>query len=81
MWVRTGALRALVLVVPLSLGPGVGAWADQAPKSGNPVFDRTVEIVNQRFFSPAALPAFNQAAATVVAQMPNLANADPVGGR
>ena len=74
---RASAFRALILAVPLSLALGVGAWADQPAKSGNPVFDQTVDIVNQRFFSQAALPAFNAAASTVVAQIPDLKTADP----
>ena len=41
--------------------------AEDAPKSGNPVVDKTVEIVDRNFFSVAALPQFHAAVGAVVA--------------
>ncbi len=69
------ALAALLVLVPA--GFAVPAAAEAPPHSGNPVFDRTVDIVNEHFFSTAALPKFNQAAALAVSQMPDFKDADP----
>ena len=66
------ALAALIVLVPT-----LAAAAETPPRSGNAVFDRTVELVNQNFFAPAALPAFNEAAGLAVGQMPDLKNAAP----
>ena len=49
------ARAAILFLVPLWIA---GASAEDAPKSGNAVFDKTVEIVDEHFFSPAALPHF-----------------------
>ena len=74
---RSPALRALLVIVPVWLGCGLPANADQPARSGNPVFDRTVDLINEHFFAPSALPAFNDAASLAVAQMPDLSHADP----
>ena len=74
---RSPALRALLVIVPVWLGCGLPAYADQPARSGNPVFDRTVDLINEHFFAPSALPAFNDAASLAVAQMPDLSHADP----
>jgi C-terminal processing protease CtpA/Prc len=66
-------LRAALFL--LALMP-LAARADDAPKSGNPVIDRTVEIVDQRFYDPDALPAFHQAVRESVAG--GLPQDDPV---
>ena len=67
------ALAALLILVPA--GFGVPAAAEAPPRSGNPVFDRTVDLVNEHFFAPAELAQFNAAAALAVAQMPDLKDA------
>jgi len=43
-----------------------GAEAEQPARSGNAVFDKAVEMVNQYFHDPAALPKFNAAVAAEV---------------
>jgi carboxyl-terminal processing protease len=48
-----------------------------AATSGNPVFDRVVEIVNQRFYAPDGLAKFNDSVATVMARLPELTAAPP----
>ena len=72
---RLRALAALIVLVPL--GMAVPAAAEAPPRSGNAVFDRTVDLVNEHFFAPAELPEFNEAAALAVAQMPDLKDASP----
>ena len=69
------ALAALFILVPA--GFAVPAAAEAPPRSGNPVFDRTVDLVNEHFFAPAELAQFNAAAALAVAQMPDLKDASP----
>ena len=74
---RPSAFVALVLVSAWAFAPPP-AMAEALPQSGNAVFDRTVELVNEHYFSTAALPAFNEAAALAAVQMPDLKDADPV---
>lgn len=52
--------------------------ASAAPTSGNAVFDRTVEIVNEEFYRPAELDDFNAAVETIVADVGDLSRADEV---
>lgn len=72
---RGTRLSTLILIVPALLFGGA-AWAEKPAQSGNPVFDRVVDIVNERFYAPSGLDAFNDAAAAVIAQIPDLAQAD-----
>jgi carboxyl-terminal processing protease len=67
-------LKARWLALALVLAPVAGVDAAQ---SGNAVFDRVVEIVNQRFYSEAGLGKFNDAVAAVMARLPELGNATP----
>lgn len=39
----------------------------EVPKSGNAVVDKTIELIDQNFYSKAALPAFHEAAAAIIA--------------
>ena len=59
-------------VAALTLFGALGAGA--AAQTGNRVFDRTVATVQQRFYAPAELGAFNEAVATI-AQAPELRTA------
>lgn len=61
---------AAVLAAPVLAG------AVAAPTSGNAVFDRTVEIVNEAFYRPAELDAFNAAVETILAHAGDLSEAD-----
>jgi carboxyl-terminal processing protease len=45
-----------------------GAAAADVPKSGNAVFDKAVEIVDENFYSKAALPAFHEAVNAIIAK-------------
>ena len=71
---RSGAAAGFLLLLI------TGASADASPvRSGNAVFDKAVEMVNQYFHDPAALPKFNAAVAGEVAKGvsdPNAAIAD-----
>jgi C-terminal processing protease CtpA/Prc len=67
-------LKARWLALALVLAPI--AVAEAAP-TGNAVFDKVVEIVNQRFYSDAGLGTFNDAVAAVVARLPELGTAAP----
>jgi C-terminal processing protease CtpA/Prc len=69
------ALAALIVLVPAWLA--VPAAAQAPPRSGNAVFDRAVELVNEHFFAPSELPQFNEAASLAAAQMPGLKDAAP----
>jgi C-terminal processing protease CtpA/Prc len=72
---RRLALAALLVLVPAwALLP---AAAETLTRSGNAVFDRTVDLVNRHFFPPTALPQFNDAAALAAGQMPDLKDAAP----
>jgi C-terminal processing protease CtpA/Prc len=63
MTIRLAArVAALLLIVPLTLAPA-GA---EVPKSGNNVVDAAVALVDKNLYSPAALPAFHDAAAALV---------------
>lgn len=73
---RRMALAALLLIVPVWLA-AAPAFAEQPVRSGNAVFDRAVALVNEHFYDQAKLPAFNEAAALAVTQMPSLAAGDP----
>ena len=55
---RTRWLAPLVILIPV-----VAIAAGRPPPTGNRVFDRTVEIVGEKFYSPAGLPAFYDAVA------------------
>ncbi|MEJ0096873.1 MAG: S41 family peptidase [Bauldia sp.] len=57
--------RAAPFFVLLWFGSAVAA--PDVPPSGNAVIDRTVQIVDQNFYSQAALPAFHDAVKAVVA--------------
>ncbi|MCR4283005.1 MAG: S41 family peptidase, partial [Bauldia sp.] len=61
---RTIARVALILVLPLAVAP---AGAESA-LTGNPAFDRTVELVEKNFFDASALPAFRDTVAEVEAE-------------
>jgi C-terminal processing protease CtpA/Prc len=67
--VRAALVAALVL--PASI-----VAAQPAPSSGNPVFDRAVEIVTANFYRPAELDRFRDAVGLVVDSLPGLAEAD-----
>ena len=68
---RTAAL--LVVLLPLFAST---AMADVA-QSGNAVFDRTVALVDENFYAPQKLFPFHDAVAVAVANLPDLATADP----
>jgi carboxyl-terminal processing protease len=58
------------LVAVAILVASVGApSAETPPRSGNAVFDRTVEIVNEEFYRPAELEAFNKGVGEILAGM------------
>ena len=67
-------LKARWLALVLVLAPVAGV---EAAQSGNAVFDKVVEIVNQRFYSEAGLGKFNDAVAAVTARLPELGTATP----
>ncbi len=74
----TRHLRPLAALILLACaGFAVPAGAEAPPHSGNPVFDSAVDIVNQHFYAPAELPQFNDAAALVASQIPDLKDASP----
>ena len=52
--------RPLVATVLLLLFTG-GGEAEVAPKSGNPTFDRAVDLVMENFYDATALPRFEEA--------------------
>jgi len=53
-----------------------GASADTPPTIGNAVFDRTVEIVNEEFYRPPEVDAFNRRVEGIIADAKGLAGAD-----
>ena len=63
-----------ICVFLLSIGP---VLAEDVPKTGQPVFDRAVDLIEREFFDETRLPAFREAALQVIADHPDLAGADP----
>jgi carboxyl-terminal processing protease len=63
----------LVLAAALAFAP----LAAEAAPSGNSVFDKVVEIVNQRFYAPSDLAKFNDTVAAVEQRLPELNQAPP----
>jgi carboxyl-terminal processing protease len=53
----------------------IGARADVPPKSGDPAFDRTVELVESNFYNPSALGRFGDVVREAVASLPPSADA------
>ncbi len=70
---RHMARAAVLFLLPVWI---LTASAAEAPRSGNAVFDKTVEIVDEHFFSVAALPQFHDAAKAVIARA--AATGDPL---
>lgn len=54
------------------------AFANTAPRANDPVFDRSVALVERHFYDPEGLAAFRDAVALTLASLPDLAEADPV---
>lgn len=71
------AFAALIVLLPVWTLAPLPSAAEDLPRSGNPVFDRTVDLVNQHFYAPGELPRFNQAAAAAIARAPDLKDAGP----
>jgi carboxyl-terminal processing protease len=68
-------VHARSLVAVLLLLVPIGARADVPPKSGDPAFDRTVELVESNFYDPSALGRFGEAVRQSVAGLPPPAEA------
>jgi carboxyl-terminal processing protease len=68
---RTSALAPILVTVLVG-----GAVAETPPRSGNAVFDRTVEIVNEEFYRPGEVAAFNESAAEILATIGGLGEAN-----
>jgi carboxyl-terminal processing protease len=64
----TARVAAFVVLLPFVMEAAV---ADEARPSGDPVFDRTVELVEANFFSVDALAGFREAVKTVEANAPS----------
>ena len=61
--------KPLAAAVLLLLFTGAGE-AEVAPKSGNPSFDRAVDLVMENFYDPAALPRFAAAVKDTIPTLP-----------
>ncbi|MCP4380185.1 MAG: PDZ domain-containing protein [Hyphomicrobiales bacterium] len=66
---------AAVGVAALLLAGSVG-FAETASRSNDPVFDRSVALVERHFYDPDGLEAFHDAVGLVLASLPDLAEAD-----
>jgi len=66
-------LAAAMVASALMIG---AAAAYTPPASGEAVFDRTVEIVNEEFYRPSELEAFNKTVGDILADANGLAEAD-----
>jgi carboxyl-terminal processing protease len=65
------------VVIAVVVAAFVGAQAAEAARrSGNAVFDRTVDIVNKEFYRPGELGAFNRSVDEILAGMNGLAGAN-----
>ncbi|WP_421725835.1 S41 family peptidase [Bauldia sp.] len=65
---------SLVIALPLLAPP---ALANPNPQSGNRVFDRAVDLVEEHFYAPDNLDEFRDAVAITVANLTDMAEADP----
>lgn len=68
-------LARATLIAALVIPTAAGA-AERDLRSGNPVFDRAVEVVTANFYRPAELDRFRDAVALTVDSLPGLASAD-----
>jgi C-terminal processing protease CtpA/Prc len=68
------AATAAALFLPLA---GAAASAEPDLRSGNAVFDRTVDIVTANFYRPAELDRFREAVALTIESFPGLDTAEP----
>ncbi|MGF6159374.1 carboxyl-terminal processing protease [Ensifer sp. KUDG1] len=55
------------LIASLVLSMTAAAWAAELPRSGEPTFDRVIELVNANFYDGKALDHFNAAAEAEIA--------------
>jgi carboxyl-terminal processing protease len=62
-------LRQRILATILIVGLAPAAYAD-VPRSGNAAFDRTVDLVMQNFYDPAALGRFEETVRETIASLP-----------
>jgi carboxyl-terminal processing protease len=68
--------RAPIIVGAVIVALGGAHAAETPPRSGNAVFDRAVDIVNQEFYRPAELDAFNRSVGEVLTGMDGFAGAN-----
>lgn len=67
MTIRLAArVAALLLIVPLTLAPAAAEVPQGVPKSGNSVVDTAIALIDKNLYSPAALPAFHDAATALI---------------
>lgn len=55
-------LSCTALIASLVMSMAAAAWAAELPRSGEPTFDRVIELVNANFYDGKALDRFNTAA-------------------
>lgn len=55
-------LRCTALIASLVMSTAAMAWAAELPRSGEPTFDRVIELVNANFYDGKALDRFNTTA-------------------
>lgn len=60
-------LSCTALIASLVLSMAAAAWAAELPRSGEPIFDRVIELVNANFYDGEALDHFNAAAEAEIA--------------
>lgn len=74
MTIHLRSVTVAALLLPLAAG---AASAQANLRSGNAVFDRTVDIVLANFYRPAELDRFREAVALTVESFPGLGQAEP----
>ncbi|SDB08033.1 S41 family peptidase [Bauldia litoralis] len=71
--IRHSAVAAAIALA-LAATPAV---AETAARSGNPIFDRATDLVEENFYAKEKLPAFRDAVAVMIANVPDVGAGDP----
>lgn len=71
--IRHSAVAAAIALA-LAATPAV---AETAARSGNPIFDRATDLVEENFYAQEKLPAFRDAVAVMIANVPDVGAGDP----
>ncbi len=67
---------AVAAAIALALA-ATPAMSETAARSGNPIFDRATDLVEENFYAQEKLPTFRDAVAVMIANVPDVGTGDP----